>query len=142
MFIRWIPNSPRWLLARGYIEETSDILIESAIYNKRQHLLPPNLDQLLEQQVYDIQKEPAPAAWWTLFQGPKAIRHMICVHICWSIYIITYYGMLLNIRAFSREHLEINTMIAGMNFNHFYLEKTRKMAKKLVFTKSSPFRCM
>lgn len=101
------------MLARGYIEETSDILIESAIYNKRQHLLPPNLDQLLEQQVYDIQKEPAPAPWWKLFQGPKAMRHMICVHICWSIYIITYYGMLLNIRAFSREHLEINTMIAG-----------------------------
>lgn len=38
---------------------------------------------------------------------------MVCVHLAWSIYIVTYYGMLLNIRTFSRDHLEINTVVAG-----------------------------
>lgn len=38
---------------------------------------------------------------------------MICVHLAWSIYIVVYYGMLLNIRSFSREHLEVNTVVAG-----------------------------
>lgn len=112
-FRRWIPNSPRWLLAHGRLDEVRDILIESAIVNERKHVLPTDLEYLLRQQAYNVQNEPPPAGWWTLFKGPKAIRHMICVHICWSIYIVTYYGMLLNIRSFSREHLEINTMIAG-----------------------------
>lgn len=110
---RWIPNSPRWLVARGRIDEAQDILIESAIINDRKHLLPSNLEYLLRQQSYNIQNERPPAGWWTLWKGPRAIRHMICIHVCWSIYIITYYGMLLNIRSFSREHLEINTIIAG-----------------------------
>lgn len=41
------------------------------------------------------------------------MRHMVCVHLAWAIYIVTYYGMLLNIRTFSRDHLEINTVVAG-----------------------------
>lgn len=113
IFRRWIPNSPRWLITRGRIEEARDILIESAIVNDRKHVLPANLEYLLRQQVFDVQNEPPNAGWWSLWKGRKAIRHMICVHICWAIYIITYYGMLLNIRTFSREHLEINTAIAG-----------------------------
>lgn len=110
---RWIPNSPRWLIARGRIEEARDILIESAIVNDRKHVLPANLEYLLRQQMINVKNAPPDAGWWALWKGRKAIRHMICVHVCWAIYIITYYGMLLNIRAFSREHLEINTAIAG-----------------------------
>ncbi|XP_031635392.1 solute carrier family 22 member 8-like [Contarinia nasturtii] len=111
---RWIPNSPRWLLANGRIDEVRDILIESAIVNDRKNVLPSNLEFLLRQQAYNMQNQLPPAGWWTLWKGPTAsFRNMVCVHICWSIYIITYYGMLLNIRSFSREHLEINTMIAG-----------------------------
>lgn len=121
-FSRWIPDSPRWLVANGRVDEARDILIESAIINDRKHILPPNLEYLLRQEAYNIQNKPPPAGWWTLWKGPKAIRHMICVHICWSIYIITYYGMLLNIRAFSREHLEINTIIAGKNPINIYYD--------------------
>lgn len=77
------------------------------------HLVPNNIEQLLQQQAHQIQNDPPPAGWWSLWKGEKAVRHMVCVHLCWSIYIVVYYGMLLNIRAFSREHLEINTVIAG-----------------------------
>lgn len=90
--------------------------------NDRKLFLPANLEYLLRQQVIDVQNEPPNAGWWTLWKGPKAIRHMICVHITWAIYIITYYGMLLNIRAFSREHLEINTAIAGIDFSSNQIE--------------------
>lgn len=135
---RWIPDSPRWLVSKGRIEEARDILIESAIINDRKHVLPSNLEYLLRQQAYNIQNDPPSAGWWTLWNGGrKAIRHMICVHICWSIYIITYYGMLLNIRSFSRDHLEINTMIAGNYLEVSSLSKQinwtrlRRLYKKL-----------
>lgn len=110
---RWIPNSPRWLIEHDRIEEAKEILIESAQYNRRTHLLPSNLFELLEQQSAEVRSAPEPASWWTLWKGEKAVRHMVCVHLAWSIYIVTYYGMLLNIRTFSRDHLEVNTVVAG-----------------------------
>lgn len=109
----WIADSPRWLLLHGRVEEAQKILVQSAKCNDRMHLVPNNLEQLLQQQAHQIQNEPPPAGWWSLWKGEKAVRHMVCVHLCWSIYIVVYYGMLLNIRAFSRDHLEINTVIAG-----------------------------
>ncbi|XP_037040810.1 solute carrier family 22 member 8-like isoform X1 [Bradysia coprophila] len=110
----WIPNSPRWLIEHGRIEEAKQILIESAQYNERMHLVPGNLDELLRQQSIDVKAAPPPAGWWTLWKGKGAVRNMICVHGAWMIYIVTYYGMLLNIRTFSRDHLEINTVVAAL----------------------------
>lgn len=101
------------MLLHGRISESKEILLECATFNKRLHIIPDDLEQLLQQQSENIQNEPEPAGWWSLWKGPRAVRHMVCVHLAWSIYIIVYYGMLLNIRAFSREHLEINTVIAG-----------------------------
>lgn len=111
---RWIPNSPRWLLEHNRVDEATAIVIESAEMNKREHLLPANLKGLLQNQAKNMQNEPPAPGWCTLWKGERAVRHMICVHLCWSIYIIVYYGMLLNIRAYSREHLEITTVVAAL----------------------------
>jgi len=108
-----VPNSPRWLIEHGRIEEAKEVLIQSAQYNERMHLVASNLDELLRQQSIDVKSAPRPAGWWTLWKGQGAVRNMICVHGAWMIYIVTYYGMLLNIRTFSRDHLQINTVVAG-----------------------------
>lgn len=113
LFFRWIPNSPRWLIEHGRLADAKACLLESAQYNEKMHLVPSDLDHLLQQQATSVQSEPPPAGWWSLWKGPRAVRHMICVHLAWSIYIVVYYGMLLNIRSFSRDHLEVNTVIAG-----------------------------
>ncbi|XP_013115754.1 organic cation transporter-like protein isoform X2 [Stomoxys calcitrans] len=112
---RWIPDSPRWMVARGRVMEAKQILIECAEYNGTRHSLPHDIDQQLELQAQTAMDAPPPAGWWSIWKGEKAIRHMVCVHLCWSIYIVVYYGMLLNIRSFSREHLQINTVIAGLS---------------------------
>ncbi|XP_005188240.1 organic cation transporter-like protein isoform X2 [Musca domestica] len=112
---RWIPDSPRWMVARGRVMEAKQILIECAEYNGTRHSLPHDIDQQLELQAQTAMDAPPPAGWWSLWKGEKAVRHMVCVHLCWSIYIVVYYGMLLNIRSFSREHLQVNTVIAGIS---------------------------
>ncbi|XP_075145197.1 organic cation transporter protein isoform X2 [Haematobia irritans] len=112
---RWIPDSPRWMIARGRVMEAKQILIDCADYNGTRYSLPHDIDQQLELQAQTAMDAPPPAGWWSIWKGEKAIRHMVCVHLCWSIYIVVYYGMLLNIRSFSREHLQINTVIAGIS---------------------------
>ncbi|XP_055923804.1 organic cation transporter-like protein isoform X2 [Eupeodes corollae] len=110
---RWIPDSPRWMIQRGRVLEAKTILQDCIEMNGTRYCLPHDIDQQLQLQAITSMEQDPPSGWWSLWKGPHAIRHMICVHLCWSLYIVVYYGMLLNIRSFSREHLEINTIIAG-----------------------------
>ncbi len=97
-------------------------------------MVPANLEELLRQQSVEVKSAPDPAGWWTLWKGEKAVQHMVCVHLAWSIYIVTYYGMLLNIRTFSREHLEINTVVAGESIRITVVE-----GKIIIFNSNSIF---
>lgn len=72
------------------------------------------LDKLLEVQSNQLKNEPKEPSYWSVWKGPNVKKNLICCHLCWSIYIIIYYGFLLNIRPFGREYLEINTVIAGI----------------------------
>lgn len=101
------------MIQRGRVTEAKEILLECVRVNDTQHSLPHDIDQQLQLQAMTSMDTPPPPGWCSLWQGPKTIRYLICVHLCWSIYIVIYYGMLLNIRSFSREHLEINTIVAG-----------------------------
>jgi len=46
-FIRFVPESPRWLLAMGRVEETMEVLEKASKINK--HPLPANMDKILKQ---------------------------------------------------------------------------------------------
>lgn len=83
--------------------------------NKRSHTVPPDYNIQLEalgKTLKVASQVPAPS-WSSLFKGQKAVRHTVCVHWCWAIYLFCYYGTLLNIRTFGREYLHINTAVAG-----------------------------
>lgn len=110
---RYVPESPRWLILHERIDEAEQVLIKSAHANDRTHLLPDDLTALLQQQSQNVRSDPPPANWWALWKGNNAVRHMICVHLAWAAIYIAYYGLLLNIRAYSREHLKVNTVVAG-----------------------------
>lgn len=96
------------------MSEAKAILEEAARINGKKNALPRDLEHLLQVQAASCLEGAPPPNWWGLWEGHRAKRHMICVHLVWSIYIVTYYGMLLNIRVFGREHLEVNTIVAGV----------------------------
>ncbi|XP_068152640.1 solute carrier family 22 member 4 isoform X2 [Drosophila tropicalis] len=129
---QWIPDSPRWMIARGRVQEAKKILLQCAEMNGTRYSLPHDIDQQLELQAQTAMDAPPPSGWWSMWKGEKAVRHIICVHLAWSLYIVVYYGMLLNIRSFSREHLYINTFVAGFSemmgtfFGLFLILKTTR----------------
>lgn len=45
---RYLPDSPRWLLRNGHIEQAKEILIDGATKNKRR--IPINLEELLKEE--------------------------------------------------------------------------------------------
>ncbi|XP_017046060.2 solute carrier family 22 member 3 isoform X2 [Drosophila ficusphila] len=112
---QWIPDSPRWLIARGRTQDAKKILLECAEVNGTRYNLPHDIDQQLELQAQTAMDAPPPSGWWAMWKGERAVRHIVCVHLAWSLYIVVYYGMLLNIRSFSRDHLYINTFVAGFS---------------------------
>ncbi|XP_067615895.1 solute carrier family 22 member 3 isoform X2 [Eurosta solidaginis] len=112
---RWIPDSPRWMIQRGRLTEAKDILMQCIEVNGTSYILPHDIDWQLQLQAHTAMDAAPPPGWWSIWKGHKVIKNLICVHLAWAIYIVAYYGMLLNIRAFSREHLEINTVVAGMS---------------------------
>lgn len=111
----WIPDSPRWLIRHGDTKNVKKILLNAAKVNDRQYLLPQNLDHLINVQTAASLKIIETANWWSLWPDRTSIVTMVMLHTAWAIYVTNYNGMLLNIRAFSRNFLAANTIAAGLS---------------------------
>ena len=116
ILIRWITDSPRWLLQRGRIVEVRKILIEAANVNGNSSEIPSayDLDKNLEIQAAEMRQIPPEPTWWEMWVGSGVKKNLIACHLSWSIYIIIYYGYLLNVRLFGSHRSTINTIIAGL----------------------------
>ena len=116
ILIRWVTDSPRWLLQRGHVNEVRKILIDAATVNGKLNEIPPthDLDKHLELQAAEMQCVPREPSWWEMWIGPGVKKNLIACHLAWSIYIIIYYGYLLNVRLFGSHRSAINTIIAGL----------------------------
>jgi hypothetical protein len=97
------------------VQEAKEVLINGATINGNiSEIDESDLEKKLEIQSKAVMSEPKEPSWWSLWQGPGVKKNLLICHLVWSIYIIIYYGMLLNIRPFGREYLKYNTAIAGL----------------------------
>lgn len=113
-----IPDTPRWFLRKGQIDAAVEIIRKAVSVNNTEHLLPNDLRTRLTDQISLDVKELSSMSgdWWSLWKGPRAILYMISVHIAWAVYVTNYNGMLLNVKAFGREYLAVNTIAFGEFF--------------------------
>lgn len=108
-----IPNSPRWLLKSGRIEEVVKILENAVLVNNRNNLIRNDLRQRLYAQMKSDMNEPLPAEWRSLWTDPRTVRSTIAVHIAWATFVTSFNGMLLNVKAFGRQYVPVNIFVFG-----------------------------
>lgn len=106
-----IPNSPRWLIKKGRIQEAKEILLNAARINGKTDFSANDLEKQLQIQAAAVLELPPEPPYWEMWKGQ--VKNLTACHFAWSVYIVIYYGFLLNIRNFGREYLEENTIICG-----------------------------
>lgn len=110
----WIPDSPRWLLKHGEVENAKRVLLEAARVNKKSDFTEEELDKQLNELAESL-KNQTEAKWSSIWSGDKVKRKLIAAHVAWSIYLMLHFGLLLHVRIMGRQYLEVNTIVAGVS---------------------------
>lgn len=117
-----IPESPRWLLRHDRPTEAKLVLVAAAQHNGRSAAeLPDDLDERLRLTGIAWTKVQETPSWWSLWRSDAATPAMarsrvlwvIAAHVAWPVYVTNYNGMLVNVKAYGREFLSVNTAVLG-----------------------------
>lgn len=112
----WIPDSPRWLLKHGKVQEALQVLKYAAKVNAKNDFSDDNLKKQLTELAEAMCYDPPEPTLLSLWNVPRVIKlRLFVAHIGWSVYLMLYYASLLNVRAMGRKYLEVNTAIAGIS---------------------------
>lgn len=112
----WIPDSPRWLLKHGNVDEAKKVLLQAAKVNGKTNFSEDDLVKQLHLMADSMREEPPEPTMQSIWEGPFAMKkRLFASHIGWSIYLMLYFGLLLHVRAMGRDYLEVNTVIAGFS---------------------------
>ncbi|KAL0276171.1 UNVERIFIED_CONTAM: hypothetical protein PYX00_003794 [Menopon gallinae] len=106
-----LPESPRWLMAMGKVEDNVEILKEAAQVNKR--TLPPNIDKLLQQLFQGLnEKTGEQATILDLFRYPRLRKISLVNFVIWFAVYFMYYGLMMNLSNIGGD-IYVNTVISG-----------------------------
>lgn len=112
----WIPDSPRWLLRHGKIDEAKRVLLDAAHVNNKTDFNQDDMNKQLQALADAMREDPPEADWKSIWVGHEGVRRkLFAAHLGWSIYLMLYFGLLLHVRAMGRKYLEVNTVIAGIS---------------------------
>lgn len=59
--------------------------------------------------------DPPQASWYSIWSGNPKRRYLLAAHYAWAVYVLLFSSMMLNIRAYGRDHLSINTIAMGFS---------------------------
>ncbi|XP_071449649.1 organic cation transporter protein-like [Hetaerina americana] len=113
-----IPESPRWLLAMGRIEEVLVILKEATDANGRSPPLPADkfLAQANAQSPSSDDKAPVEEApklgFLDLFRTPNIRKNSLLLYVIWFVLYFVYYGLVLNLSNIGG-NIYVNTVLSG-----------------------------
>ncbi|TNN50433.1 Solute carrier family 22 member 7 [Liparis tanakae] len=115
----WVPESARWLLAHGKVDNAQFYLDQCAKFNKRQKVASKFKLETLS----DIEKPDKSYTYLDLVKTPKMRRLTLLTGIVWFGVAATYYGISLNIGGF------------GLNIylTHFIYAAVEVPAKLLIY---------
>lgn len=110
-----IPDAPRWFLGKGQVGEAVRI-IERGVSANNTKISETEIRQRLIKHLESISKVAPPAKWHSLWNDRQKVIQIVAIHVAWAVYVTNYNGMLLNVKAFGREHLSLNTIALGEFF--------------------------
>ncbi|KAH8361820.1 hypothetical protein KR200_001275, partial [Drosophila serrata] len=100
-----VPESPRWLLVKGRLDEVRRIIEAAAKFNGRQ--LPPDY------QLSPPTQESSSQDVTYLFRSSYLRRISICFFCIWFTMNLVYYGIILNMSSFGG-NVYLNSALAGL----------------------------
>ncbi|KAH8243832.1 hypothetical protein KR032_010446 [Drosophila birchii] len=100
-----VPESPRWLLVKGRLDEVRRIIEAAAKFNGRQ--LPPDY------QLTPPTQESSSQDVTYLFRSSYLRRISICFFCIWFTMNLVYYGIILNMSSFGG-NVYLNSALAGL----------------------------
>ncbi|KAF4521899.1 hypothetical protein B566_EDAN008375 [Ephemera danica] len=99
LLIQFVPDSPRWFIAAGKLEQAEKILRRGASFNNR--------DLALE---FEIK----PTSGATTSSPKLHMARVVALGVIWIITVVHYYGGLLNMRSNGGPRLPARTSLAGL----------------------------
>lgn len=111
----WIPDSPRWLIKHGKVDEAMQVILKGAEINKNTNFSKDELKTELRSLSIQAQNE-SEATWTSIWEGSCGHKFKLFIaHIGWSVFLMLYFAYLLHVRAMGRNYLPVNTVIAGVS---------------------------
>lgn len=112
----WIPDSPRWLIKHGKVDEAMKVLLMSAKVNGKKDFSKDELERELKSLAIQAENAPPEPSWWSIWDGKFTHKlKLFIAHIGWSVFLMLYFAYLLHVRAMGRVYLNVNTVIAGIS---------------------------
>uniref|UniRef100_A0A1A9VAY2 Major facilitator superfamily (MFS) profile domain-containing protein n=1 Tax=Glossina austeni TaxID=7395 RepID=A0A1A9VAY2_GLOAU len=102
-----VPESPRWLLVKGRIDDVKRIVEAAAAFNKRD--LPTNYETMLQPPTQEVSSQD----FMCLFRSSYLRRITICFLCIWFTMNLAYYGFILNMSTFGG-NVYLNSALAGL----------------------------
>ncbi|XP_058448439.1 organic cation transporter protein [Malaya genurostris] len=103
----WIPESPRWLLAKGRIDELKRVMDSAASMNGLR--LPPNYEKTLS--ASDSETDKDVVSIFDLFRR-KFVRTTLLMLVIWFGIVLIYFGITLHLSNLGGD-IYLNTILAG-----------------------------